>query len=346
MNSKRIEWIDVAKYIAMIFVVLLHFGVPWQIDEIVHVFHMPVFFLISGYCFDWSRHQKFKPFLLSRVRSLLIPYLSFSLLFYVFWSVAYLLIDPNEMVSVPVYLRSLLLTNTTAVQNLWGGVQWFLTSLFFVELLFWCCRKTGKYVSIILVLLFSCFGFVFAQYSSIRLPLAFDTALVMLLFYGIGYFIKEKEYLERLRKCHFLIHVGLLVISVLFTVLVWRANGSTNVRVLLFGNPFLYILGAVTGSLGVFFGAWLVERLFSGCDFWPKVLYVGRNTIIILYAHRLYIGLFNVFVFSHVTGLAGRWKYVAVMMLTIAFFALLAYPICKLVNEAFPILIGKRKRKD
>ena len=190
---------------------------------------------------------------------------------------------------------------------------------------------------------FSGFGFVYSRIVDFRLPLAFDTAFVMLLFYGIGYVLKEKRLLEKIRELNFGIHSGLLVVSIILTYLTWWLNGNTNVRELQFGNPILYVFGATVGSVGVILGAWLAEKIISKSKNWHNnVLYVGKNTIVILYVHRLYIGLINVFIFSNIN-LTTREKYLASLILVLFFFALIAYPVCILINRYFPILIGRKK---
>ena len=46
--KKRIEFIDIAKGIAIICIILGHLGSN-QINRIVFTFHVPIFFIITGY---------------------------------------------------------------------------------------------------------------------------------------------------------------------------------------------------------------------------------------------------------------------------------------------------------
>ena len=48
MEKRRIEYFDTAKFIGMMMIILGHFGVP-EINRFVYTFHIPLFFLISGY---------------------------------------------------------------------------------------------------------------------------------------------------------------------------------------------------------------------------------------------------------------------------------------------------------
>lgn len=45
----RIRWIDIFKRILISFVVLGHSNIDYDIIKIIYSFHMPVFFMVSGY---------------------------------------------------------------------------------------------------------------------------------------------------------------------------------------------------------------------------------------------------------------------------------------------------------
>jgi len=66
MNTKRLDWIDIAKGIGIILVVLGHTLVP-QVREtgfagflwiFIYNFHMPLFFFLSGYLFEKGLFQE------------------------------------------------------------------------------------------------------------------------------------------------------------------------------------------------------------------------------------------------------------------------------------------------
>ena len=52
--KKRIEWVDIAKTIGIFLVIANHFGTNFGNEKIVYAiaaFHMPLFFLVSGYIY-------------------------------------------------------------------------------------------------------------------------------------------------------------------------------------------------------------------------------------------------------------------------------------------------------
>ncbi|MBR3263369.1 MAG: acyltransferase family protein [Lachnospiraceae bacterium] len=67
----RMEFVDVAKGIAMICIVLGHMGIS-GINRFVFTFHVPVFFLISGYFI--SAEEKLSSFIVKKLRTLIVPY--------------------------------------------------------------------------------------------------------------------------------------------------------------------------------------------------------------------------------------------------------------------------------
>ena len=59
MKKKRIEWIDVAKGIAIILVMIGHYvSFGSQIRNFIFAFHMPLFFILSGYTFKFLDDKK------------------------------------------------------------------------------------------------------------------------------------------------------------------------------------------------------------------------------------------------------------------------------------------------
>ena len=72
MEKRRIQYIDIAKGIAMICIVLGHLGNP-QINRVVFTFHVPVFFFITGYFINTS--LSVKDFIKNKTRTLLCPYI-------------------------------------------------------------------------------------------------------------------------------------------------------------------------------------------------------------------------------------------------------------------------------
>ena len=96
MNN-RIEWIDIAKGIAIILVVYGHAGlanIP-LLEKWVCAFHMPFFFFISGILFSVDKYPTINKFLQRRWKTLIRPYLFFSII----CLLAYWYLDPDHILT-------------------------------------------------------------------------------------------------------------------------------------------------------------------------------------------------------------------------------------------------------
>lgn len=89
MSRERIHWIDWSKCLLIYLVVLAHYGgIPTLVDNFICAFHMPAFFMISGYL---HRPAPFKTSLVKNFKRLIIPALLFSILCWGFTSCIMLL---------------------------------------------------------------------------------------------------------------------------------------------------------------------------------------------------------------------------------------------------------------
>lgn len=131
MNN-RDSTLDLAKGILIILVVLGHsiqysFGQEWLssllfFDDVVfktiYSFHMPLFMLISGYLFYNSNKKDLKPLVISKLKAIGIPMLSFILLYKALPYVE-LLLDGDILGPIKDYIRTVV----------FGMIMWFLLSL-------------------------------------------------------------------------------------------------------------------------------------------------------------------------------------------------------------------------
>lgn len=68
----RIEYIDLAKGVGIILVVIGHSisGIGYKF---IYSFHMPLFFFLSGMCFSIEKYPYFASFLAKRAKQILVP---------------------------------------------------------------------------------------------------------------------------------------------------------------------------------------------------------------------------------------------------------------------------------
>lgn len=56
-NTKRIDWIDVAKGVGIFLMVMGHTSMPDAVNRWIYSFHMPLFFLLSGLVFNPDKYH-------------------------------------------------------------------------------------------------------------------------------------------------------------------------------------------------------------------------------------------------------------------------------------------------
>lgn len=77
LKKERIDWIDIAKGIGIILVVMGHLAAEDQdLKRFIYCFHMPLFFFISGIVFN-IKNIKFKKFFIKKFKSVYLPYAVF-----------------------------------------------------------------------------------------------------------------------------------------------------------------------------------------------------------------------------------------------------------------------------
>ena len=282
-SGSRIIYLDLVRAVAIICMVWLHCGTFFRVTDIfVHMFHMPVFFMLSGYLINADKD--FVIFLKRKSQTLLIPYFFWGSLLYVLWSFIYWLINSKEdIVPFTKFIYSIFYDN--AMTSPYACVQWFFTALFFANALFYCVLRMSKGVRTrIIMLTVILFGIGSLMYFlPFRLPLSIDVSFMAAAFIGTGYLIKD------LKPKAYLYPILMLVIAALFFINICH----WNMRTLDYGMPVLYFIGSSSFSYLVICICKLI------CDKVPQkalepFLFIGRNSIWFLIINQFYIRLFNI----------------------------------------------------
>lgn len=211
MTQNRIDWIDYSKTILIIFVVLAHCPfIPSVLDVLICGFHMPAFFIISGYlhrCQSDNYNCIKKNF-----KRLIIPALLFSVLCYVFWLLKFLLNNAysfNECILKPI-LGLFIYDRTVATPIC--GVIWFLVVLFLCFLLLdftmHFFKRSGL---IILALVFVIITTIFAVsgYKDFQYGYYLQRTIISFPYVAFGFLCHEYNLLRR-QKYNLIVALSLL----------------------------------------------------------------------------------------------------------------------------------------
>ena len=215
---------------------------------------MAAFFILSGYTFH--RKTVFKEFLLSRIKSLILPYFFFCLL----GGGMHLLAGEYEFLN-----REMVSSVFVSTQPDWlfCGAGWFLIALFWANLMMYAWVKyidplpsavKGAFI-LSVYLLASCilslipaFNQTILHIGITRFPCKMDSGLMALFFMIIGFYLKKTklfEMIEKNRKPYF------FIILVAYLLVVF-SNGWMNIANCTYGNIWLFPIEAIGGSLLIY----------------------------------------------------------------------------------------------
>ncbi len=245
MQRKRIDWVDLAKGIGILLVVWAHAKGPGA--NYIYQFHMPLFFLISGYLY--SSKDSWPRFLWKRICGLYIPF--------VFWNVLAFLI--RFKVQYPpiswettkdVILRVFL---TLDKNGRVFGASWFLGALFLtaivyktLDVLLWKL-PLKKWVLGVLFIGCACASFL------IPLPYTLNRTVILGMFYAIGVLVKERG--KAWKK---LLHPVLGILFLLIFAFVGR-NHTANMGANRYTSPVFFVLGSLMMSYVILYASYLID---------------------------------------------------------------------------------------
>lgn len=164
--SARLEWVDIAKGVAIILMVIGHTGIPKPLSNWIYSFHMPLFFVLSGALTSWNRG--ISDFVTHKIKTLMFYFVVYSIINFILLQFCITEIREQSIVY--------LLTNG------WGGFAlWFIPVLFFSLIL--CRFISDKYV-LIAIFTFLTIGWALAT-SSVSLPwslcsIPYSSALILI----------------------------------------------------------------------------------------------------------------------------------------------------------------------
>ena len=331
MNQHRVIWIDYAKAIGIYSVVLGH-ALSYSIvseataRNFIYIFHMPLFFFISGYLFKPNKETSFKTHFTKDVLSLFIPYISLNVL-------AFILLLPL-LFFIHIDIGNKIFQFLTGQGHAPAGPAWFLLCLFGVRIIaFWVLKQ--KIQIILSFVLFSC---IIAYFLPFHLYWCIDVVFMAFPIFAIGHLSKRVATLEiTLSKKSMTYKYAVFIISLTLTVAITSLQGSVSMYSRAFGQtPALFYPGAFVGILMIVSfcslfknDKMLVRNLSSG-----TIVIMGLHGILYIYVNHLALAVLPV---NFTDGYSVLYKSIICLIVTILFY----YPIRFFQNHV-PFLIGYR----
>lgn len=274
MERKR--YLDVAKGMALILVIWGHAGmsIPGLGTAIIQ-FHMPLFFVVSGYLFK-NTQGTIRNRIVKKAKRLLVPYFIFSVVYLSFGVIKSFLL--HQSVNVAELISLLFYLNGNVVRI--GTPMWFLPVLFFTDVIYTLIKKTENKYTIIICIVLAVVAF---EWMPI-LPFGLRISCIGLFFFMIGNCSKSLvDYFEGNRSLSVVVGIALLVLEFAFA----QYNPGVNLYRYSFGVSWVrYILLAVIGAFGLIFIGGGIES--------NKILeWISKQSLFILSTHFIIIMLID-----------------------------------------------------
>lgn len=280
MNRKRIEWIDMAKGYGIILVILAHTGVNPRLNHWIYTFHLPLFFFLSGYVFNAGNN--FKDFVFKKLKTMVIPYFCFASLIIIFQ-----IFDQNiSLNNLSTYLFETLYS-IIIQKRFW--TLWFLTCLFFLDVIFyWAVKFCKNELAISIFAVASCcFGLLYYKYVGAVLFWNIDACFTALPFFAGGYIFKNNnkvltDYIEKYKFNKVAIFIMLMFLNLFCGVASRRVSGDgLEMFLCSYGSPLLTYISAFSG-IGCTI---MISKLFT----LKSITYIGKNSLSFFALHQMIV---------------------------------------------------------
>lgn len=250
--SDRVVWIDNARGIGIILVVVGHAPVGRSVHEVIFAFHMPLFFVLSGLLANRSLDRPLSHHAGRLARTLLVPFATFGAVALVF-DLAMLRVTRG---SLPTYQDAFQdaariaygVAEVIPVDNpLWFFPCLFLAAFGSIALVRVFGREAAFALTTAATLVLMAYG-----RPPVRPPWSADSAVVAAWFFQAGMVLGTSLSVRDLdRAASRPVAGALAAIAFSVTALIAAANGPTDLNQVVFGNPALYLPGAGFGVAGV-----------------------------------------------------------------------------------------------
>jgi fucose 4-O-acetylase-like acetyltransferase len=279
---QRQQWIDVLRGIGIVLVVWGHVYGGYSFD-LIFLFHMPLFFFLSGMLFKSVRDVG--AFARYKARQLLVPYTVFLLLINLPLA-AHLLAQPHDAAAVRAFVADLLLGGSRL--SAWVAAFWFVTSFYAVLLIEACLigrysQRTLLWLHALMLALSAANAWLAPQW---QVPWALNVALAAAPFFYAGILWRQRDDQPRLERWAAAVVLLALPVVIVNRLLAWHIGFGYDMKVTHYGIPGLSFVVALACCVVVA----RVARYLS--DHQPRTARVlqalGQAAIVIMFMHMVF----------------------------------------------------------
>lgn len=279
----RETWIDSLRGAGLVLMMAGHCPIPAGFRIWIYGFHIPLFFILSGYLHNerkWSE-KGWKAFLKARAVNYLVPYFLWCSICFVLNLPALYIIHPDDFGETLIQNLRWILTSVRVdglSLSLNCGALWFLTTMFLSQQVFYWLLKCSPLVQTTASVCFLLFNHLLQRYEMPILPWHLEVSLIGAVLMLIGHQINTRGLLTRIRSRMMVLILFLAAGGLGFV------NGAAGCVDLYYRNYGSFALFFLTATLMTFSLMWV---------FWNNpalslrgiLSELGRYSIVVLGVH-------------------------------------------------------------
>ena len=341
---KRVNYIDIARAIAMFIIVFGHSIVYSThcvvIYRVLYSFNVVLFFILSGMTFN-SKNKTILSFSKNKFKRIVVPYFIWAVLFIIPFLILGKGVSSSNNVSASFDLKHCIIDTLygTAFNNRLkqNAPLWFLPALFscnilaFVfKMIFDKLKIKDRYI-LFITFIISLLSILFIKYP---LPFGLSVSFQMLFFFYSGYFLNKYNIFQKYNGL--LLTFFLLTIGIVFAII----NGQVGIVNLKYSNIFYFLISSLSISFAIIAFSYSINSN-------SIIEYVGRNTLSILIFHKIIVLIFQTKLgFITKILIDSNVFYEVLVGIIISIISIVFCLIMGIIFEkTFPIFIGKEKNK-
>lgn len=335
----RIVLLDFIRGFAMLLVILQHSEIPGQ--QYLLAFHMPLFFFLSGFVSGNRKNACFFKYLSTRFRRLMIPYLSFGILFIVAYYFLSLIMGVDY--DVLYALLGMVTGQYGFVNPFLSGIYWFLITLFVADLLTYpFCKLADSHEQIQLFIilggavLFILLSYITTHGNPITL-FTIDKSFMAAAFILIGRACKPLS--SYILNCR----IGLYdcILAIMGCFFLYISVSKNNQEVLMYINQYgdygWFFLGSFAGIVVSLLIAKIVEKELSSSGLvYIFLLWAGYNSLVLFPVHVTLLLLLRLSGFYSLIGIDNFLIHFSIVLI-------LCMPISNIISNYLPWMLGDFK---
>ncbi|MBR5278789.1 MAG: acyltransferase family protein [Clostridia bacterium] len=278
---KREAFLDSSKAIGILLVILGHtYWIPNGLYALIYSFHMPLFFIISGYVYNDKKYgqYKFSRFAYGKFKAYIIPYLIFAAINLVL-QIGYkfvferTIIDGNYLIT---NLKGILLCTANKENMPNCSPIWFLVALFFATVVLWLILKYARKFALVIATSAFLISYAIYKIRGVNLPFKLSVLGTAVFFMYIGYVLRQYELLEKIiANKKRTVFVSIFIIAA--GIAGYFNGGNVGLNENNYGYIGMFLIAAIGLSVAVLL-------LFKKCSFLNNELlsWFGKNTMYIM----------------------------------------------------------------